>query len=58
MRFSVDLPDAGPVSGTQFQILVNDLFDATPPFFPATDGIGGNYNPIGRYVAFGLRTGF
>lgn len=58
LRFAVDLPDAGPVSDTQFQVLVNDLFDATPPFFPATDGIGGNYNPIGRYVAFGLRTSF
>ncbi len=37
---------------------VNDLFDQDPPFFPATDGIGGTYNPIGRYVALNLRKSF
>ena len=37
---------------------INDLFDATPPFFPGTDGIGGAYNPIGRYAAMSLRTAF
>ncbi|QIG78596.1 TonB-dependent receptor plug domain-containing protein [Stakelama tenebrarum] len=58
LRFSVDLPDTGLASGTQFQIQVDDLFDAKPPFFPATDGIGGTYNPIGRYVALGLRKAF
>ena len=29
-----------------------------PPFFPATDGVGGAYNPIGRYVALNLRKRF
>ncbi|MBA16329.1 MAG: TonB-dependent receptor [Sphingomonas sp.] len=58
LRVSVDLPDIGIASGTQLQIQVNDLFDVTPPFFPATDGIGGAYNPIGRYAALGLRKAF
>jgi iron complex outermembrane receptor protein len=58
LRVSVKLPNAGPAKGTELALLVNDLFDRTPPFFPATDGIGGAYNPIGRYVAVSLRTGF
>jgi iron complex outermembrane receptor protein len=58
LRFTVKLPDTGLASGTQLALQVNDLFDATPPFFPATDGIGGNYNPIGRYVALNLRKSF
>jgi iron complex outermembrane receptor protein len=37
---------------------VNDAFDEAPPFFPGTDGIGGPYNPIGRYVALNLRRTF
>ncbi|HEY4586240.1 MAG TPA: hypothetical protein VIG84_07605 [Brevundimonas sp.] len=37
---------------------VNDLLDETPPYFPATDGIGGAYNPIGRFVALNLRKKF
>ena len=37
---------------------VNDLFDQDPPFFPATDGIGGAYNPIGRFVGLNLRKSF
>jgi len=37
---------------------INDLFDAKPPFFPGTDGIGGSYNAIGRFAALNLRTRF
>lgn len=58
LRFSVTLPDVGLASGTELALQVNDLFDKTPPFFPATDGIGGNYNPIGRFVAVNLRKTF
>ena len=58
LRLSVRLPDIGLAKGTEFGIQVNDLFDATPPFFPGTDGIGGAYNPIGRYVAMSLRKSF
>ncbi|MGH1559759.1 hypothetical protein ACRAWD_22850 [Caulobacter segnis] len=36
-----------PGEGTDLALQVNDLFDQKPPFFPATDGIGGAYNPIG-----------
>ena len=58
LRLSVRLPDLGPAEGTELGLQINDLFDATPPFFPGTDGIGGAYNPIGRYAAMSLRTSF
>lgn len=58
LRISWTLPDGGVTSGTQLALQVNDLFDRKPPFFPATDGIGGNYNPIGRFVALNLRKAF
>lgn len=58
LRASVKLPDDGFAKGIELSFQVNDLFDATPPFFPATDGIGGAYNPIGRYVALSLRKAF
>jgi iron complex outermembrane receptor protein len=58
LRLSVRLPDIGLAKGTEFGLQVNDLFDATPPFFPGTDGIGGAYNPIGRYAAMSLRKSF
>ncbi len=58
LRLTVRLPDTAFVKGTELGLQVNDLFDATPPFFPGTDGIGGAYNPIGRYAAMSLRTSF
>lgn len=58
MRIAVTLPDVGFAKGTELALQVNDLFDARPPFFPSTDGIGGTYNPIGRYVALNLRKRF
>jgi iron complex outermembrane receptor protein len=58
LRMSVKLPDRGLARGTVLTFLVNDLFDATPPFFPATDGIGGTYNPIGRYAAVSVAKKF
>ena len=58
LRLSVDLGGLGLTKGTELGLQVNDLFDATPPFFPGTDGIGGAYNPIGRFVAANLRTSF
>jgi len=58
LRFSVKLPNVGPAKGTQLAVEFNDLLDQRPPFFPATDGIGGAYNPIGRYVALNLRKSF
>lgn len=58
LRVSWTLPDAGMTEGTQLTLQVNDLFDKKPPFFPATDGIGGTYNPIGRFVALNLRKSF
>lgn len=58
LRLTVRLPDIGLAKGTELSMQVNDLFDATPPFFPATDGIGGSYNAIGRYVALNLRKKF
>ena len=58
LRLSVTLPDTGLASGTELALQVNDLFDKKPPFFPGTDGIGGNYNPIGRFVAVNLRKTF
>lgn len=58
LRISARLPDTAFLKGTELGIQINDLFDATPPFFPGTDGIGGAYNPIGRYAAMSLRTAF
>lgn len=58
LRVSVKLPNIGLAKGTELGLQVNDLFDQDPPFFPATDGIGGAYNPIGRYVALSLRKNF
>lgn len=58
LRLSVRLPDIGIARGPELGLQINDLFDATPPFFPGTDGIGGAYNPIGRYAAMSLRTTF
>ncbi|WP_417317211.1 TonB-dependent receptor plug domain-containing protein [Emcibacter sp.] len=58
LRVSWTLPDTSFASGTQLNLQVNDLFDKKPPFFPGTDGIGGNYNPIGRYIALNLKSSF
>lgn len=58
LRLSVRLPDTSFAKGTELALQINDLFDATPPFFPGTDGIGGAYNAIGRYAAMSLRTSF
>ncbi|MCC6441591.1 MAG: TonB-dependent receptor, partial [Rhodanobacteraceae bacterium] len=58
LRLSWTLPDSGMTAGTLLALQVNDVFDETPPFFPATDGIGGAYNPIGRYVGLNLRKAF
>ena len=58
LRATLRLPDIGILRGTELAWEINDLFDRTPPFFPATDGIGGTYNPIGRYVALNLRKAF
>lgn len=58
LRLSLSLPDLGVVKNGELGLQVNDLFDATPPFFPGTDGIGGSYNVIGRYGAISLRTTF
>jgi iron complex outermembrane receptor protein len=58
LRVSVRLPDTSFAKGTELGLQINDLFDATPPYFPGTDGIGGAYNAIGRYAAMSLRTAF
>ncbi|ACG78924.1 TonB-dependent receptor [Phenylobacterium zucineum HLK1] len=58
LRLNWTLPDAGWTQGTELALQVNDVFDEEPPFFPATDGIGGGYNPIGRFVAVNLRKTF
>ncbi|MBC2779148.1 TonB-dependent receptor plug domain-containing protein [Parasphingopyxis marina] len=58
LRLLVRLPDLGFTEGTELSFQINDLFNETPPFFPGTDGIGGAYNPIGRYAAMSLRTTF
>lgn len=58
LRLSVRLPDLAFAKDIDLGLQVNDLFNATPPFFPGTDGIGGAYNPIGRYAAMSLRTSF
>jgi iron complex outermembrane recepter protein len=58
LRVSWRLPDAGWARNTTLALQVNDLFDQDPPFFPATDGVGGAYNPIGRFVALNLHKSF
>ena len=58
LRITWTLPDAALTTGTELALQVNDLFDEEPPFFPATDGIGGAYNPIGRFIALNLRKAF
>ncbi|WP_375268647.1 TonB-dependent receptor plug domain-containing protein [Phenylobacterium sp.] len=58
LRATWTLPDEGWSRGSVLSLQVNDLFDQDPPFFPATDGIGGAYNPIGRFVALNLRKSF
>jgi len=58
LRVAVRLPALAFAKGLELGLQINDLFDATPPFFPGTDGIGGAYNPIGRYAAMSLRTSF
>lgn len=58
LRATWTLPDAGVTKGSVIALQVNNLFDEDPPFFPATDGIGGSYNPIGRFVALNLRKRF
>ncbi|MDY6946046.1 MAG: TonB-dependent receptor [Pseudomonadota bacterium] len=55
LRVTWTLPNAGLTAGSELALQVNDLLDEEPPFFPATDGIGGAYNPIGRFVAVNLR---
>lgn len=57
LRFAVKLPEVGLAKGTELSMQINDLLDQRPPFFPATDGIGGSYN-LGRYIAVGLRKSF
>lgn len=58
LRVALKLPNVGLARGTELSLQINDLLDATPPYFPATDGIGGSYNPIGRYIALNLRKKF
>jgi iron complex outermembrane receptor protein len=58
LRVAWTLPDTGWTEGTVLALQINDVFDEEPPFFPATDGIGGAYNPIGRFVALNLRKAF
>uniref|UniRef100_B0SZR3 TonB-dependent receptor n=1 Tax=Caulobacter sp. (strain K31) TaxID=366602 RepID=B0SZR3_CAUSK len=58
LRFSVKLPYGGLAKRTELGLQVNDLFDKDPPFFPQAEGIGGAYNPIGRYLALNLRKSF
>lgn len=58
LRVSWTLPDTGWSRGSSVTLQVNDLFDQDPPYFPATDGVGGAYNPIGRFVALNLRKTF
>jgi iron complex outermembrane receptor protein len=58
LRVAWTLPDNGWTQGTVLALQVNDALDQEPPFFPATDGIGGAYNPIGRFVALNLRKVF
>jgi len=58
VRVACVLPVTAWTTKAELALQVNDLFDKKPPFFPGTDGIGGNYNPIGRFVALNLRAAF
>lgn len=58
LRVSWTLPETGWTNGMTASLQVNDLLNEEPPYFPATDGIGGAYNPIGRFVALNLRKKF
>lgn len=58
LRAGWKLPDSGWTQGTTLALQVNDVFDQDPPFFPGSDGVGGSYNPIGRFVAINLRRTF
>ncbi|HRD44862.1 MAG TPA: TonB-dependent receptor, partial [Caulobacter sp.] len=58
LRVMWTLPNESWTKGAVLALQINDLFDETPPFFPAADGIGGAYNPIGRSVALSLRKSF
>lgn len=58
LRVAWTLPDSGWTKGAVLGLQINDAFDEEPPFFPATDGVGGSYNPIGRFVALNLRKTF
>jgi len=58
LRITWTLPDAALTTGTELALQVNDLFDEEPPYFPATDGIGGAYNPIGCFIGLNLRNMF
>ncbi|MGQ7361735.1 hypothetical protein ACTGV6_10850, partial [Streptococcus suis] len=42
LRVALKLPNVGLARGTELSLQINDLLDATPPYFPATDGIGGS----------------
>lgn len=58
LRATWTLPYTGWLDDTVLGLQVNDIFDEAPPFFPATAGIGGAYNPIGRYIALNLQKAF
>lgn len=64
LRVAWTLPNDGWSKGTVLALQINDVFDESPPFFPASsgspmfDGIGGSYNPVGRFVALNLRKAF
>ena len=58
LRVGWKLPANGWTNGAVLALQVNDLFDQDPPFFPGTDGIGGSYNPIGRFIGLNLRKTF
>ena len=58
LRFSWTLPAQGPTDGMVLALLVNDVFDQDPPFFPGFEGVGGAYNVVGRFVSLNLRKAF
>jgi len=58
LRFSWTLPADGPTDGMVLALLVNDVFDQDPPFFPGYEGVGGAYNVVGRFVSLNLRKAF
>lgn len=58
LRLSWTLPAHGPTDGMVVALLVNDVFDQDPPFFPGFEGAGGTFNVIGRFVSLNLRKAF